>query len=65
MKPRVIEQIEGIVERNGTTSSAHIVVPEDWIGDEVKVTHVVSEVANHLRAENGILKARIQEHEDG
>jgi cell division protein FtsB len=63
MKPRVIEQIEGIVERNGNTSTAHIVVPETWIGHEVKVTHVVSEVADHLRAENEVLKARIQEHE--
>jgi len=63
MRPRVIEQIEGIVERNGTTSSAHIVVPERWVGEVVKVTHVVSEVADNLRAENGILRARIQEHE--
>jgi predicted RNase H-like nuclease (RuvC/YqgF family) len=63
MKPRIIEQIEGIVERNGTTNIAHIVVPEPWVVDVVKVTHVVSEVADHLRAENGILKARIQEHE--
>ena len=40
----------------------HIVVPDAWIGDKVKVIHVVSKetlIANRLKAQNDELMDRI------